>query len=77
MPGLEAQTLNASFYYCYTCFFDLTHADTPEQKKKFAENPLEYQNYCKQIEDELNQRFKFILNKTPEAEGAIKVCEYE
>ncbi|KAG0652128.1 sterigmatocystin biosynthesis monooxygenase stcW [Hyphodiscus hymeniophilus] len=46
--------------------------DTPEQKKNFAENPLEYQNYCKQIEDELNQRFKFILNGTPEAEGARK-----
>lgn len=46
--------------------------DSPEQKRYFAENPLGYQNYCKQIEDELNQRFKFILNGTPEAEGAKK-----
>ncbi len=51
-------------------------ADSPEQKKNFAEHPLDYQDYCKEIEDELNQRFKFILNGTPEAEGAKAVCTY-
>jgi hypothetical protein len=52
---------------------NLTLVDTAEQKKNFAENPLEYQNYCKQIEDELNKRFRFILNGTPEAKGAKDV----
>ncbi|KAK2762350.1 hypothetical protein FQN54_001360 [Arachnomyces sp. PD_36] len=45
-------------------------AYTAEQKKAFRENPLEYLNYSKEIENELNQRFKFILNGTPEALGA-------
>ncbi|KAH8692574.1 hypothetical protein BGW36DRAFT_399412 [Talaromyces proteolyticus] len=34
--------------------------------QKYA-GPNEYQDYCKAIENELNQRFKFILNGTPEA----------
>ncbi|KAI1613510.1 FAD/NAD-P-binding domain-containing protein [Exophiala viscosa] len=45
-------------------------AYTAEQKKSFTENPTEYVKYCKTIEDELNQRFKFILAGTPEAEEA-------
>lgn len=48
-------------------------ADSAEQKKHFAENPGAYVKYCKEIEDELNQRFKFILNGTPEAEEAKEV----
>jgi monoamine oxidase len=44
--------------------------DTDEQGKKFEEDQLEYLHYCKQIESELNQRFKFILNGTPEAAQA-------
>ncbi|KAH8810649.1 FAD/NAD-P-binding domain-containing protein [Xylogone sp. PMI_703] len=40
---------------------------TEEQQQKFAENLPEYVTYIKNIEDELNQRFKFILNGTPEA----------
>lgn len=47
--------------------------DTKEQKSKFEEDPLEYLHYCKQIESELNQRFKFILNGTPEAAQAKEV----
>ncbi|KAK5045518.1 hypothetical protein LTR84_009136 [Exophiala bonariae] len=43
---------------------------TVEQKKRFREHPKEYVTYCKQIENELNQRFKFILTNTPEAEQA-------
>ncbi|KIW87177.1 uncharacterized protein Z519_12288 [Cladophialophora bantiana CBS 173.52] len=47
-------------------------AYSEEQKKRWRENPLEYQAYCKEIENELNQRFKFILNGTPEAIEAKK-----
>jgi len=47
--------------------------DTPEQQKRFAENPQLFLKYSKMIESELNQRFKFILNGTPEAEGAREV----
>ncbi|OJD16203.1 hypothetical protein AJ78_03635 [Emergomyces pasteurianus Ep9510] len=41
-----------------------------EQKAQFARDPLAYLDYCKQIESELNQRFKFILNGTPDAAQA-------
>lgn len=47
--------------------------DTPEQQQRFAENPKLFLKYSKMIESELNQRFKFILNGTPEAEGAREV----
>ncbi|KIW99944.1 uncharacterized protein Z518_10872 [Rhinocladiella mackenziei CBS 650.93] len=43
---------------------------TPEQQKRFAENPKLFLKYSKMIESELNVRFKFILNGTPEAESA-------
>ncbi|KAJ5964122.1 uncharacterized protein N7479_003998 [Penicillium vulpinum] len=43
---------------------------TEEQKKAFRDDPESYLRYSKMIESELNQRFKFILNGTPEAEGA-------
>lgn len=49
-------------------------ADTDEQKKRFAEKPDLFLRYSKMIESELNVRFKFILNGTPEAEGAREVC---
>lgn len=48
--------------------------DTDEQKKRFAEKPDLFLRYSKMIESELNVRFKFILNGTPEAEGAREVC---
>jgi hypothetical protein len=51
--------------------------DTEQQKKRFEENPAEYVAYCKEIEDELNQRFKLILKDTPEAVAARVVrCVY-
>ncbi|KIW78333.1 hypothetical protein Z517_08168 [Fonsecaea pedrosoi CBS 271.37] len=43
---------------------------TEKQKRDFAENFPEYVAYTKAIEDELNQRFKFILAGTPEAQEA-------
>lgn len=48
------------------------YTDSEEQKSHWEENPLEYQDYCKGIENELNQRYKFILNGTPAAEEAKK-----
>ncbi|KAF9889079.1 hypothetical protein FE257_008056 [Aspergillus nanangensis] len=45
---------------------------TEEQKQYWTDHPLEYQHYCKEIESELNQRFKFILNGSPAAEEAKK-----
>lgn len=46
------------------------YTDPEEQKRYWGEHPLEYQDYCKGIETELNQRFKFILNGSPAAEDA-------
>ena len=54
-----------------------TLPDSEEQKEKWSKNPLEYQKHCKQIEDELNQRFKFILTGTPEASQALQVCTWD
>ncbi|OQV06871.1 hypothetical protein CLAIMM_11386 [Cladophialophora immunda] len=46
---------------------------TAEQRQRFAENPELYLKYSKMIESELNKRFKFILNGTPDA---IEAKEY-
>jgi hypothetical protein len=43
---------------------------TPEQRKFLAENPHKYLEYRKQIENELNQRFKFIIKGSQEAKDA-------
>ncbi|ETI20877.1 hypothetical protein G647_07220 [Cladophialophora carrionii CBS 160.54] len=43
----------------------------------FAENPELFLKYSKMIESELNVRFKFILNGTPEAEGAREFARNE
>ncbi|KAF2652919.1 cyclohexanone monooxygenase [Lophiostoma macrostomum CBS 122681] len=43
-----------------------------KQKQSFAQDPTSYLEYCKEIESELNQRFKFILNGTPESAQAIE-----
>jgi hypothetical protein len=48
-------------------------SDTEEQKEEFRKNPEKFLKYSKLIESELNQRFKFILKGTPEAEGAKAV----
>jgi cation diffusion facilitator CzcD-associated flavoprotein CzcO len=45
---------------------------TEEQHDEFRRNPASYLEYCKKIESELNQRFKFILTGTPEAADAKK-----
>lgn len=43
---------------------------TPEQQKYLQENPKKYMEYRKQIENELNQRFKFIIKGSQEATDA-------
>ncbi|KAK5170357.1 uncharacterized protein LTR77_004944 [Saxophila tyrrhenica] len=43
---------------------------TDEQKKYLREHPEKYLEYRKQIENELNQRFKFILKGSEEAKAA-------
>ncbi|KAJ3536866.1 hypothetical protein NM208_g6542 [Fusarium decemcellulare] len=43
---------------------------TAEQKEKFSKDPELFLKYSKTIESELNKRFKFILNNTPEAKDA-------
>lgn len=47
--------------------------DTAAQKEIFAQDPISYLHHCKEIESELNQRFKFILNGTLEATQAKEV----
>jgi hypothetical protein len=48
----------------------LTFTDTPEQLKYLEDNPKKYMEYRKQIENELNQRFKFIIKGSPAATAA-------
>lgn len=43
---------------------------TPEQRKYLEQNPKEYLKYRKQVENELNQRFKFIIKGSEEARVA-------
>lgn len=43
---------------------------TPEQLKYLEENPKKYLEYRKQVENELNQRFKFIIKGSKEANDA-------
>ncbi|KAI9657321.1 MAG: hypothetical protein M1821_003001 [Bathelium mastoideum] len=45
-------------------------AYTPEQLQYLEENPKKYLEYRKQIENELNQRFKFIIKGSEEAKKA-------
>lgn len=40
-------------------------ADTEEQLRYLEQNPQKYLEYRKQIENELNQRFKFIIKGSP------------
>lgn len=47
--------------------------DSEEQKEHFRNDPIEYQKYNKGIENELNVRFRYILQGTPEALEAKKV----
>ncbi|OCK80948.1 FAD/NAD(P)-binding domain-containing protein [Lepidopterella palustris CBS 459.81] len=48
-----------------------------EQKKQFREDPAAYLHYRKLVEAELNQRFKFIINGTPEQQEALDFARKE
>jgi cation diffusion facilitator CzcD-associated flavoprotein CzcO len=50
---------------------------TDKQKKIFEEDPELFKRYSKMIESELNVRFKFILNGTPEAQAAKEFAANE
>ena len=49
---------------------------TPEQQKMFEDSD-KYKAYCKMIEGELNQRFSFIINGSPEQKAAREFSENE
>ncbi|XWW96216.1 hypothetical protein V2A60_004189 [Cordyceps javanica] len=46
-----------------------------KQKKMFEENPEEYLKYRKEIEGELNQRFRFIVKDSSEQEEAFRFAK--
>ncbi|KAJ4499439.1 FAD/NAD-P-binding domain-containing protein [Lentinula lateritia] len=48
---------------------------TEDQKKIFAEDPQHALKYRKMIESELNERFKFIVQGTPEQKAALQFAE--
>ncbi|CAK7204037.1 hypothetical protein SEUCBS139899_006788 [Sporothrix eucalyptigena] len=47
-------------------------AFSDEQKKKFRDDPQAYLQYRKDVEQELNVRFKFIIKDSPEQAEAVK-----
>ena len=58
-----------SNFLCKTLHVDLNISEddelkqsivTPEQKERFRSHPEEYLNYRKDVESELNKRFKFV-----------------
>lgn len=50
-------------------------SDTDEQKKRFREDPKHALKYRKMMESELNQRFKFIVQGTPEQKASLEVSK--
>ncbi|KAL2676431.1 hypothetical protein Neosp_010189 [[Neocosmospora] mangrovei] len=52
-------------------------AFSQERKNEFKTNPDAYLRYRKEIEHELNSRFKFIIKDSPEQEEAVKFAENE
>jgi hypothetical protein len=53
----------------------LTSTDAKEQLEYLDAHPERYLEYRKQIENELNQRFKFIIRGSKEAKGAREYSE--
>ncbi|KAJ3998549.1 FAD/NAD-P-binding domain-containing protein [Lentinula boryana] len=48
---------------------------TEEQKKKYADDPIHALKYRKMVESELNERFKFIVQGTPEQKAALEFAK--
>lgn len=78
-----ARTSHVRYLLCYARLLTARrHAnvlltDTEAQKEEFRQNPKKLLQYCKGIENELNQRFKFILKGTPEAAAAKEYATQE
>lgn len=53
------------------------HTDSEEQQRLLKENPKLFLEYRKMIENELNQRFKFIIKGTQQALDARQYSETE
>lgn len=62
-----------AYYVRLTCFVMCVFVDTEEQKKRFREDPQHGLKYRKMMESELNQRFKFIVQGTPEQKASLEV----
>lgn len=60
-------------YVRLTCLEMCVFVDTEEQKKRFREDPQHGLKYRKMMESELNQRFKFIVQGTPEQKASLEV----
>jgi hypothetical protein len=73
MRVLMVRTLSVSSPGC--CFVSSCSitADSELQKKNFRENPGLYLQYRKDIEHELNSRFKFIIKGSKDQREAVKV----
>jgi hypothetical protein len=69
-PSLKCRALTS---YTHIVDADITATDTEEQKAEFRANPVKYQEYLKGLENEINSRFRSILQSTPEALEAKKV----
>ncbi|KAL2837716.1 putative dimethylaniline monooxygenase [Aspergillus pseudoustus] len=50
---------------------------TEEQKQQFRDDPAGYLHYRKMVEEELNQRFKFIINGTQAQKEALEFARAE
>jgi cation diffusion facilitator CzcD-associated flavoprotein CzcO len=59
------------------CTWLIKIADSQEQLDFLEKNPKKYLEYRKQIENELNQRFKFIIKGSDEAVAAREYAENE
>lgn len=59
------------------CTWLMEIADSQEQLDFLEKNPKKYLEYRKQIENELNQRFKFIIKGSDEAVAAREYAENE
>jgi hypothetical protein len=47
--------------------------DTPEQQAEWVRDPKGYLDLCKRVENDINAKFKLLLNDTPQAKMAKEV----
>lgn len=64
--GPDGANFTCEFILPYQHYSDTnSHPDSQEQLRYLEENPEKYLEYRKQIENELNMRFKFIIKGSP------------